>query len=251
MEDNTIKTSKPVVSRISRILSPIAILKREERKKQTVIKNEIKKKLKKYKTLENNIRYQNEIIQDKKEKRNELFTNFEKIMDKIISQIKSRPEYNNNLRFNSLYNILFNNLIKEYRIRKKLVVNQLEYITFIKELFTLFLTNVKTKRKEMEERINSNYYETNSLFENFSFFSTYYYYCILLSKECIKELIEINKKLSRPFYDIIENTKTLEKCIRNKKILYNDLVIKMTDFNLKDSTILQTDVINIVKEYIV
>jgi hypothetical protein len=227
------------------------LLKRAEKKKKTMIRNEIKKKIKKYKTLENNIFYQIEMIKYKKEKRNELFSNVDDIINKILSLIKSKPEIFSTTKGFCLYTKFFDNLMVEYIKRKKCVVNQLEYITFIKELFKQYLDTAKIRRKEMEKKINYSFFDSKSNFDTYTLFSNYYYHVILISAECINELIKINKIISYPSYDIIEHNKNLEKYNKIKKHLYYDLSVNITEFNLKDKTNIPFDIINIIKKYII
>jgi hypothetical protein len=229
----------------------ITILKREEKKKRTVIKNEIKKKIKKYKTLENNIFYQNEIIKYKKEKRKELFTNLDKILNNIISLVKNKPEFFKTNIGTNLYTNLFNNLLKEYNQRKNCVVNQIEYITFIKDLFKQYSDGAKFRRKEMERKITLSYFSSNDNLDWYTLFSSYYFHVIMICTECIKELIQINKKISNKSYDIIENNKSLEKCNIFKKNLYYDLSKNIIEFDLKENSTIPCNVIDIIKTFII
>lgn len=229
----------------------LTLLKRAEKKKKTIIRNEIKNKKKIYKTLEKNIIYQTEIIRKKKIKRNDLFSDLDTIINKIILRIKSKPElFSTNIGTN-LYTNFFNNLLKEYKIRKKYVVNQLEYTTFIKDLFKQYLESARFRRKEMEKKINNIYFDLQANFDWYTLFSTYYFHLIAMSTECINELIRINKKISNPSYDIIDHNKNLERYYNVKKEMYYDLSVNITEFNLKDKTNIPYDVINIIKTYII
>lgn len=220
------------------------------RKEQTVAKNNIKKKTIKYDKIKKILDEKTLNIETKKKLREELFYKLDDLLSVGIVNINKKINGIIPHDIYMSYVTFLTQILHQYNNRKKLVISQLEFVSYIKDFLIQFRDSAILKRKQMERNITENFLKLETNFNRFTAFSEYYYHIILVTKCCITELNKINKEISKTKYNIITDYNHIDKLIKLKKKLKIELSVDITEYNLVNKTDIDKNNINIIKEYI-